>query len=229
MLALFVIGALASVFPWNHRSVAVGSFTVIAVLVAVQTLLTPQATAGWHYVSVYPFVTIVAAYGVYAVARAILRRGTAVYVALGCAAAGALVYDGALMSTYMRTLASKEPTNAGWTPAIYQLSRVIRHTPGTIFTADWGISNPLFTLQPSLRYGEVAFDLSSPTSQSLDRLDKLIASTPGPKLFVTHAAGKVQLSGVNQNLFRALGGHLRFAGSVPGRDGKPVFVLYDYR
>ena len=45
-------------------------------LIAVQNLLTPQGTAGWHYISIYPFVTMVAAYGAYAGVHALFLNST---------------------------------------------------------------------------------------------------------------------------------------------------------
>ena len=128
--------------------------------------------------------TIVAAYGVYAIARVVLVRDTRVYVAVACAGMLALTYDGLLMVKYFDQIGS-EPTNAAWSPAIYNLSRDLRNTKGTIFTADWGIFNPLFALQPSSRYSQLAFALRDPVPAEWAAVGAEVAATPGPKLVVT--------------------------------------------
>ena len=229
VLVAFLAGALASAVRGRHRNLAVAGMALVTTLIAAQNLLTAQATAGWHYVAVFPFVTVVAAYGVHVVATEVLRRPARVRLALVGAGAAVLAYNGALMAQYLDALGSREPSNGAWSTAIYQLSRVVDRSPGTIFTADWGISNPLFALHPAKRYDEVAFQLMSATGDSLAVLRRQVAATPGPKLFVTHADDKLVFPHVNQNLLRAFRGHLQRSATVDGRDGEPVFTIYRYR
>jgi 4-amino-4-deoxy-L-arabinose transferase-like glycosyltransferase len=228
ILALFAVGAIASVASRIERSFAVAGMAVATLLIALQNFLTMQATAGWHYVAIYPFVTIVAAYGAYRGARAVLRRDVLVWAALAGTGALALAYDGALLATYERDIASKEPINPAWSPAIYSLSDNLQHTRARIFTADWGISNPLFALHPSRRYTELAFALRDAGAGSLIGLGRRIASSPGPKLLVTHPAGSLLFHQANRNLFAAVGNHLHPLQTITGRDGAPVYLVYIY-
>ncbi len=229
VLVLFGLGTGAAAAPWKHRSLAVVAMSLTTLLIAVQNLLTAQATAGWHYVAVYPFVTIVAAYGVYAVARSLLHRSFHTYIALCCAGALALLYDGVLLSKYLSAMSSREPSNPAWSPAIYQLSNDVQQLPGTVFTADWGISNPLFALHPSTRYYELVFDLANASKPGLRAAREAVASRPGPKLFVTHADAKLVFPHVNRDLARTFGDHLYPTETINGRDGKPLFRIYRYR
>jgi 4-amino-4-deoxy-L-arabinose transferase-like glycosyltransferase len=228
VVVLFAAGTVASVISARTRNLAVGGLAVATLLIALQNVITRQATAGWHYVGVYPFVIVVAAYGAYALTRALLRRALAVSIGLACVGAAALAYQGVLMAKYFSALAG-EPANPAWSPAIYRLSKDLRHTDARLYTADWGILDPLFALHPSRRYTELAFAFESPTSSSLQQLGRSFRAIPGRKLILTHAAGKLEFPRANANLFTALGKHLRLMSSVAGRDGKPVFLIYAYR
>jgi len=228
VIALFTAGAIASVAVPRLRSLPVAALALTTVLISFQTLITLQATAGWHYVAIYPFVTIVAAYGVYAIARIVLLRDTLVYVALAGAAILALTYDGLLMAKYFDQIGS-EPTNAAWSPAIYNLSRDLRHTKGTIFTADWGILNPLFALDPSGRFRELAFALRFPVPGTLAAVEAQVGATPGPKLVVTHVDSTLQFPDANKDLISAMGRHLDLVRVVSGPDHRPVYAVYRYR
>lgn len=228
VIVLFTAGAIASVAVPRLRSLSVAALALTTVLISFQTFVTVQATAGWHYIAIYPFVTIVAAYGVYAIARVVLVRDTRVYVAVACAGMLALTYDGLLMVKYFDQIGS-EPTNAAWSPAIYNLSRDLRNTKGTIFTADWGIFNPLFALQPSSRYSQLAFALRDPVPAEWAAVGAEVAATPGPKLVVTHVDSTLQFPDANADLLRALGRHLQLLRVVSGPGHTPVYVIYRYR
>jgi 4-amino-4-deoxy-L-arabinose transferase-like glycosyltransferase len=228
VIVLFTAGAIASVAVPKLRSLPVAALALTTVLISFQTLITLQATAGWHYVAIYPFVTIVAAYGVYAIARTVLVSDIGVYVALACAGILALTYDGLLMAKYFDQIGS-EPTNAAWSPAIYNLSRDLRNTKATIFTADWGIFNPLFALDPSTRFRELAFALRYPVPGVLAAIGAQVGATPGPKLIVTHVDSTLQFPDANADLLDAMGRHLQLARVVSGPDHTPVYVIYRYR
>jgi hypothetical protein len=228
VIVLFGIGSVASIVVPRTRSLAVAGIALTTVLVAIQTLFTPQATAGWHYVAIYPFVTVVVAYGVWAVAASLVRRTAVVYASVAVAAVLALTYNGVLMSKYFDAL-SGEPSNPAWSPAVYALSRDLAHTDAHVFTADWGILNPLFALAPGTRYSELAFALENSDPANLAGLSRSFASMPGPKLFITHANDKLVFPEANVNLFKAAGQHLRLSGTVLGADHRPVYDLYTYR
>jgi hypothetical protein len=228
VLIFFTAGAVASVALPRTRNLAVALSALTAVVIALQCLATAQATAGWHYIAVYPFVTIVGAYGVWALARAAFTKPWAVAGAVAGVAVAATAYSGVLMIKYIDAL-RREPVNSAWSVAVYKLSRDLRRVNGTIVTADWGIFNPLFALHPDRRYAEFAFALndSSPANVAVQR--KTLAAIPGPKLVVTHARAKVLYRQTTVTLFRAIGAHLHLAYTVPGANGKPVFLVYRYR
>jgi 4-amino-4-deoxy-L-arabinose transferase-like glycosyltransferase len=228
VLALFALGLLASITYRRTRNLAIAGFGLATIVIAVQNLITPQATAGWHYISIYPFITIVASYGVYAAARSLLRSDVQVAGTMGVIAISALVYDGALMGRYFDAL-NREPKFSAWSPAIYQLSNELNHLSGTVFTADWGIFNPLFALDPSSRYRELGYALGDGTPAALGTASAELTSTPGPKLVVTHVTDKLVFPDANSNLVKIAGGHLRLISSIDGLDGMPVYDLYSYR
>jgi 4-amino-4-deoxy-L-arabinose transferase-like glycosyltransferase len=227
-LILFSIGTLASVLPGRSRSMPVAMIALAALLTAVQILFTLQATAGWHYVAVYPFVTIVAVYGAYVLASTAFKRKRDALVALAVATVFAIGYSGALMGKYIAGL-NREPINPAWSPAIYTLSSDLQHLKGHIFTADWGLFEPLFALHPGTRYVELAFALESPDPAALPAIGQSVAAVPGQKLVVTRVPSQVVFPEADRNLFKAAHGHLRLILTVPGLDGKPLYQVYTYQ
>jgi hypothetical protein len=227
VIALFAAGMLASVAAPATRNLAVACMSLGTVLIAIQNWITPQATAGWHYIEIYPYVTVVAGYGAYALARAALRRDARVNAALACLAIGALTYNGVLMAKYFRAL-SVEPSNAAWSPAIYGLSNYLYRRGGVVFTADWGISNPLFTLRPGNEYREISYALEDQAPANLRGLNKWLASMADDESIVTHVPGKLVFPLATSDLFKATHGHLHLVKTITGRTGVPVFQVYAY-
>jgi 4-amino-4-deoxy-L-arabinose transferase-like glycosyltransferase len=227
-IGLFAAGALAGAVGRRSRSFAVAALALVTLLTAVQVLFTVQATAGWHYFAIYPTVTIVVAYGVYALARALLRRERRVYLALATVAAAILVYDGALIARSWRALSSREPVYS-WSPAIYQLSRDLQRRPGYVFTVDWGIGSPLFALHPTRRYVDLEFALNSAQPNTFSSIRGFVSGFPGPKTLVTHPQDKAAFPRVNANMAKVFGGHLRLDGTVTGLDHRPIFEIYSLR
>jgi 4-amino-4-deoxy-L-arabinose transferase-like glycosyltransferase len=227
IVALFAIGALTSVAVRRLRSMTIACLSLVTVLTGVQILFTSQATAGWHYIAIYPFVMIVAAYGAWSLARLLLRRETWIAVAVAVVGLAALTYDGVLMGKYFRTL-DREPHFSAWTTAIYPLSRYVRRLGGTVFVVDWGIYDPLLALDPSRRYLDEEFSFVNSDPVNLKDAAALVAGVAGPKLIVTHADGSLVFPTVNANLRRAEAGHLTFLRTVTGVDGKPLYLVYRY-
>jgi hypothetical protein len=228
VLVLFAVGAIASVASRRSGNLAVAGLAIATILIAAQNILTVQATAGWHYISIEPFATVVAGYGVYVVARRLLRAEIRTQLAIACVGLAALVYDGALMHRYFQAL-EREPRFSAWSPAVYNLSNRLKHMNATVFTADWGIFNPLFALQPGRRYQELGYGLAWATAADLKAIGLQLAGTPGPKLVITHATAKLAFPRSRSNLFKAAGSHLRLQSTIPGADGAPVYELYTYR
>jgi 4-amino-4-deoxy-L-arabinose transferase-like glycosyltransferase len=227
-LILFVIGGVASLLP-SRRSLPVALLAVVTLAMTAQTLLTYQATAGWHYVSVYPYITAVCAYGVWVLAAFIMRgRRRLVLASLAAAMIAALAYDGVLMAGYDRQL-GREPSFSAWSPAIYALSRYIQRQPGEVLTADWGILNPLFALHPSTRYSALEYLLQGGTAADLRAAASQAAQLPGPKLVVTHVPDEQVFVGNDAKLAQALRGHLEPIRVIDGDDHTPVYEIYAYR
>jgi 4-amino-4-deoxy-L-arabinose transferase-like glycosyltransferase len=229
VLALFVVGSAASVARRQTRNRAVAALALVTLLMALQNLLTPEATKAWHYISIYPFVVIVAAYGAYVAAGWLAGRRPGPRAALAGVAALALAYDGALMAKYMNAISTRDPAPHIWSPAIYRLSSVLGRMHGKVFTVDWGIMNPLFALHPSRRFVDLSFSLDGTAGAASAAVDHQLRTVAGPKLFVTHPSSSLQFSGVNRNLFSVLGHHLRLARTVTGYHQRPVYLVYRYR
>ncbi len=228
VIGVFAIGAVASVTRGAVRNLNVAWMALATLLIAVQILLTPQATAGWHYIAVYPFVTAVAAYGAYVVASVLLSRRVLRYTALAGVGVAGLAYSGILLAKYFNTLTSREPQFSAWSPAIYTLSSDLRKTKASIFTADWGIFEPLFALDPSTRYTDLAFALQNPAPASLAAVRASVTDVAGAKLIVTHLNPQLVFPTNNANLSKAFAGHLHLDYTVTGQNRVPVYQVYSY-
>jgi hypothetical protein len=226
-LILFAAGAATSLLPGRTRNLAVAALALTTLLIAAQILVTAAATAGWHYIEIYPFFTCVAAYGAYAGAQLLLRSDRGAVVSLTCVAAAMLTYGGVLMAKYDRELSHAE-SNPGWTSAIYKLSAYVQRSDAQIYSGDWGIANPLFALHPDRRVDELAFALEAPTPTYLLGLGRYLESIPGPKLFVAHASGETVFPQSTRNLLKSMPGHLRLVQTILGQNGKPVYLVYGY-
>lgn len=227
-LALFAIGLATSVVSARSRNYPVAYLGVATVLIAMQNLVTQQATAGWHYISIYPCVTVVAAYGFYVVVTRLPGPRRVVSAAMVAGSLGVLAYSGTLMKTYFDAL-QHEPVNAAWSPAIYTLSRDLTRLRGQVYSADWGIFNPLFALHPSRRYTELAFELANPPPPALPGIAQSLATAANPKLIVTHVTRDLQFPRVNSVLSLVAGSHLRLLMVVRGPGRAPVYDVYSYR
>jgi 4-amino-4-deoxy-L-arabinose transferase-like glycosyltransferase len=224
MLGLFTIGGLASIVRWRGRSPVMAGLTVGTILIALQCLVTYQANSAWHYIAIYPFVVAVVAYGVYALALALLRTPRGIYTTTALVGITALFYNGLLFAKYDRALTG-EPRNSAWSAAIYPLSRYLDHRPGTVFLTEAGVANQLLTLAPSRRYRRMSQETSASTKAR--RIQETVAHTRGAKLFVTYAPGK--LPNPQTNPLEALSSKLSLVKIINGANGDPVFRIYRWR
>jgi 4-amino-4-deoxy-L-arabinose transferase-like glycosyltransferase len=233
VVVLFAAGSVAAVAWPRTRSLPVAAIALATVAISGQTLFTPQATAGWHYVAIYPFVIIVAAYGVFALAQAVVRgdrsrarsRAYAIMAGVGVVA---VAYSAVLVVKYFDVL-GREPKDAAWSPAIYTLSADVRHTGAHVFSADWGIFDALFALDPSTRYTELAYTLEDSSPANLAAIASAVAGVRGPKLIVTHVDARLLFPTANVNTFKALGHHLHLVQTIDGAGRVPVYQVYSYR
>jgi hypothetical protein len=227
-LALFTIGTVASVLPSRTRNFPIAAMSLSTLLIAAQILVIPVATSGWHYIEIYPFYFIVAAYGAYAAATLVVRSRRAGTLAVAGAGVAMLIYSGVLLSKYDGQLPRAE-SNPGWSSAIYTLDFYVQHTGAQVYSVDWGIANPLFTLHPSARIHELAFAYESSSPTYLKSLGAYARSQPGYKLFVAHANGQTVFPDSTKNLLLSMQGHLRLIHTVLGTNRVPVYLIYALR
>lgn len=225
---LFAAGAIGSALPWRDRSLPVATLALATILIAFQNLITYQATAGWHYISIYPSVIVVAAYGAYVLADVALKNGRRIAVALAVVGVASLAYSGTLMAKYYAAI-PHDTSNPAWSPRIYQLASYLKAQPGAVFTADWGIFDSLFALNPGYRYHELEFELANSAPSNLKAVAMQVAATPGPKLVVTHGPANLVFPASRANLLTALAGHLHLTRAFSENDGAVLYEVYTYR
>ena len=224
--ALFAVGGLAAFLSKRWGNLAVASMALITVLITVQMLVTYAATAGWHYISIYPVVFVVASYGAWTLARAARLSWRRAAVVVTAMAVAVVACDGVLMVRYFHRL-NREPRFAAWSPAIYRLSDYLRRQPGTVIAVDWGIQPPLFALDPNPRW-HVYFGFADNSNTPLPQAIDAVAGVPGRKLIVSYTPQKQLNPGVDANLAAGERRHLRRLTTIRGDSGTPVYDVYLY-
>ena len=220
-VAFSVYGVVAAALIPRLRNRWIVMAAAVTALTIVQILATPQATAGWHYITIYPFITIVAGYGIYALASTVTRRRTATLALTAAIGAAAVIYSGVWMNRYFGAV-GRETLNPAWSSDVYQLDHEIANVNGAVYTADWGIFNPLFALRQSPRYHELAFALATHSPAELAAIGNQLRLTPGQTIIITHTNRALVFPQANRNLFRVTAGRLRLLFVVP-----PTHPIYD--
>lgn len=141
-------------------------FTIFFTL-ALQILITAQATANWHMFALYPFITILIAGGIVMLAE--LRFTTIkIYklnfqtIIYSLILVTILTYQTWMYSNYIAAY-HKPPKNITWSSQIYPLIDYTKQTESQFVSIDWGIHNQLIVFtQIRGKYSELAFFLSDP-------------------------------------------------------------------
>ncbi len=227
LIVLFAIGTVLSLVPRRTRSLPVAGCSAITLLIIVQALVTPSATAPWHYFSPLPFGTIVAAYGVVAGAK-LLARGNLRWVTTATAAVIVLatVSNAAMLDRSKDALADGR-TNPLWAESIYSVASFVRATPGTVVTADWGIFNQVWAMVPDARprMREEAFTVQGGGAPNLP---PVLVDAAGPVTLLLRVEGAEAFPGNRQKTLQAFGPTLTLVRRFADPDGSPRFEAYQY-
>jgi dolichyl-phosphate-mannose-protein mannosyltransferase len=226
LLFLFCVGIALSLSLNRRCDRAVRPFWVATLLIAAQVLLTPKAGSGWHYLGLFPFFQVTAAYGLCRAASLVTERPGLRAAIPACAVLALLAYDGWLYSGYARQL-GREPHNVAWSPAIYALNDFARRKDTTFFSIDWGIHTQLLAFQavPG-KYKEAAFELRASGDRSSEQLADRLFSRPD-SLYVLHR--RPIFRGVQERfrrISRTSGHPVTRVKTIFGPSGEPVFDLY---
>ena len=196
-----------------------------------QIVMTKQATAGWHYFSVYPFVGILLVLGLDMFGRlriginwpALLRVGPMLVVGALC------IYQLAVYRQYTNVY-GKPVSNFSWSSSIYNLIDFAKAQPQSQFVSlDWGTQTQLigYDSVPN-KYYEVfgPIQLQNPVTAQQD-FEKYIANLPNA-YYVTHPASVAIFPNVTRDFFKLAEEHGYQPIQVASfKDGsRTIFVVY---
>jgi 4-amino-4-deoxy-L-arabinose transferase-like glycosyltransferase len=125
------------------------------ILVFIQIAITPQATAPWHYVMVFPFSVLALAFFTRAITQHLANDKrqfptARVFTALTVAAVTALAFANAANTfNYLRHFKTSLAYTPRWSPSIYKLAAFISKegmNVDKIICIDWGLMNQLEAL-----------------------------------------------------------------------------------
>lgn len=218
-------------------------FAVVALVIAVQIVLTPQAIQPHHMMTLYPFHHLVLIAGTVAACRrsaswaprprVLMRGGLAVALAI------LVLSQHRAVVAHLRAFDERNQFSYAWTPRIYTLSGFVEGAApqlDLVVVGDWGIYNQLFALgsaqtRPKLHETFRVLDSSAPAAN--DHLEWLrLYADRGNVAVVLHAPGAQLFTAARTNFLAFAANHMPPANTVfPIRDalGNPVFEVYVYR
>jgi hypothetical protein len=218
-------------FGKSRRSDPVARFfwfnVVLLVTHVIQILLTPRATAPWHQVALYPFVTATMVTGAYLVLRAdsTSRVREVAYAGAVTAAAAWGVWS---YGHDLRAMTSPVK-NYAMSTAIYELAQRTQRDPHVFIATDWGIHTPLLGLSGQRgKYLDLWPMLASSAAGPGPAFQKYL-DPRGPYAFITKADGALQFRVTKPNLFAAAEArHVRLdkIADIPGEGLANLYEIY---
>jgi 4-amino-4-deoxy-L-arabinose transferase-like glycosyltransferase len=190
---------------------------LIAFLVFLQILITPQAGGPHHYSMIFPLPLLVFVFFGQPLYRQISTTKVRRFVGLllACTAAGAFAVNLYNTVGYLGHFEANGSYNAPWSPAIYSLSRYVNERgleAQSVICVDWGLHNQLHALAPEKLRGRMHDHW--PTFQTLSQKDKesqtaaLNQIFPEGKSFaLTFAASKKGFWETRRNFLAVLARH----------------------
>jgi hypothetical protein len=231
VVVAMVAGAFAALTS-SRRSDPVARFfwfnVVLLLTHVIQILLTPRATAPWHQVALYPFVTATMVTGVYLVLRAdsTTRIRQLAYAGSVAAASAWGVWS---YGHDLRAMASPVK-NYAMSTAIYELARRTQSDPHVFVATDWGIHTTLLGLSGQRgKYLDLWPILASPPAAGAAPAFRSYLDPRGPYAFITKADGALQFTATKPNLFAAAEArHVRLEkiAEIPGEGFANLYEIY---
>lgn len=167
---ILIIGLFINLFYKNEKLYKKAYFfnLLISATTLLQVLLTKQATAPWHVITLYPFITILLVYSLYSFYiiftninlkfryKYTLVNTVSFLIILMLFSYNIFVYS-KYIGIYKETV-----KNSAWTPKIYSLAEYTKTHDDKFVSLDWGIHNQLIILtQQKNKYVEQAFYLNT--------------------------------------------------------------------
>ncbi len=232
MLPAWLVGFAFSLALWRSSHFRLLLFLLLATLVCwVQMALTKGAGGATHHtILLWPLPPMILGIAFSEVAARIPRFGAPVlWTAVGVLCAQNLLTT----NQYLARFIVNGP-GAGWTDAVYRLAETTDHKTASWYgLVDWGYLNALRLLHE----GDLPMFVTTVPAegQSLNSAEKteLTRQISNPDfLFIRHTADKEMFRGINERLRKAaadLGYTEALEGTVPDRNGRPVFELFRFR
>lgn len=227
-----ILSAIARII--RHRKLKFDKLFVFCLLVSAallaQIIVTPDATAGWHYLTLQPFVAIAVAISI-----SVLVKGRSRMINRGAALAVVIVAF-CQLALYVTNIGLLEThKNIVWSEAIYELADYTRRTPGRFIVADWGIQTQLLTLDARKYTFIEAFgpiDLNNPEFVAAAKYYYFLPTTSSDgQYIITHPVDQDALPGLRFDVQDQVLKIARDSGKVEkvkeiDDHGQPIFEIY---
>lgn len=216
---------------FNIRLVQFFGFIVVSLfLLLAQIFMTRQATAGWHYFSVYPLFETAFVLSLFLLARTVWPKQQQLVTFSVVAIVGACCFYQLYIYRFYAAAYNKPANSVIWSAAIYSLADFTRSHPKAQFISlDWGTQTQLTGFDPvKYKFYEVLGPIVVDNSAQNDHDFQIyITSKPGA-YYITHTPGKAIFPDTSKQFFALAQEH----GYQPQlvktiTDGaQPIFELY---
>jgi hypothetical protein len=207
-----------------------GFISLCLILLLGEIAMTRQATAGWHYFSIFPLLGILLVMSLYIIVKALLpKRRLLVYSLVGAAILAFSLQQVYIYGKYADTY-SKTPYNLIWSSAIYSLADYTKqHKNAQFMSLDWGTQTQLLGFDPVPgKYYEVfgPVVLSSPSLSQATYTEYVTDRSNA--YYIAHAKGTQVDPEVERDFFKLveLHGYNPVQVKVIYDEKTPVFDIY---
>ncbi len=141
---------------------------ILSVLVT-EIMFTKQATAGWHYFSIYPLIQISFIISIFLILKLVFENNKKIlYVVFSLLVICMCTYQLNVYSKYLK-LVGHEPINPIWSPGIFSLINYTKAQKSAQFVSlDWGTHNQLIGFDPIKNKYYEFIDGSTDNNQSVN-------------------------------------------------------------
>jgi hypothetical protein len=208
-------------------------FLIISLFMVVQLAITKQATAGWHYFSLYPFLGSLLVLSLYAVLHVLLPKRQYVYRGL---LVGLLAIFGFYQLTLYRAYiaAYDQPaSNITWSPAIYKLIDFTKSHPNDRFVSmSWGTHVQLIAFDHAKgKYSELMGPLQIDDPATSKQIYEQYLAPSTRTYFIAFAGSQAGFPSSRDQLLTLAGRYnykVTSVTSIGDGHGNEVFDLYTF-
>jgi hypothetical protein len=213
---------------WKYRNSNFFDFYIISwiflISTFIQIVITPKATAPWHWFTIEPFFTFILASSIYMNFK-IIKLPLVKFMFLSIILAY-LVFQ---IITHQQNY--RNPTNPIWSPQIYSLMDFSKSAPFTFVSVDWGFHNQFLinATNNDNKFIDLSFPLNLTDIDEYTQKNLIHYANGKNTLFVLHSEEATILKQSRKNFFNILeNSNINFRNIEKySQNNKIVYEIYE--